>query len=197
MGRAKEYIRKMQKYIADVESGERNAGELERLAVQRHLDDLKYSVERGIYWDEKAAMKALSFFTLLRHYQGEWAGKELILEGWQCFIIGSLFGWKKAGGVRRFNTAYVEVSRKNGKTLLAAGIGLYLLYLDDEQGAQVFSAAVDKEQAKVCWDAAVAMIEQSTPLLKRTMLSKKAIAVESSRSTFKPLSKRHEKQGRV
>ena len=189
MGRAKEYIRKMQKYIADVESGERNAGELERLAVRRHLDDLKYSVERGIYWDEKAAMKALSFFTLLRHYQGEWAGKELILEGWQCFIIGSLFGWKKAGGVRRFNTAYVEVSRKNGKTLLAAGIGLYLLYLDDEQGAQVFSAAVDKEQAKVCWDAAVAMIEQSTPLLKRTMLSKKAIAVESSRSTFKPLSK--------
>lgn len=97
MGRGKEYIKKMQKYITDVESGERNAGELERLAVQRHLDDLKYSVERGIYWDEKAAMKALSFFTLLRHYQGEWAGKELILEGWQCFIIGSLFGWKKAG----------------------------------------------------------------------------------------------------
>lgn len=115
MGRGKEYIKKMQKYITDVESGERNAGELERLAVQRHLDDLKYSVERGIYWDEKAAMKALSFFTLLRHYQGEWAGKELILEGWQCFIIGSLFGWKKAGGVRRFNTAYVEVSRKTGK----------------------------------------------------------------------------------
>ena len=189
MGRGKEYIKKMQKYIADVESGERDAGELERLAVRRHLDDLKFSVERGIYWDEKAAMKALSFFTLLRHYQGEWAGKELILEGWQCFIVGSLFGWKKKGGVRRFNTAYVEVSRKNGKTLLAAGIGLYLLYLDDEQGAQVFSAAVDKEQAKVCWDAAVAMIEQSQPLLKRTMLSKKAIAVESSRSTFKPLSK--------
>ena len=134
MGRGKEYIKKMQKYITDVESGERNAGELERLAVQRHLDDLKYSVERGIYWDEKAAMKALSFFTLLRHYQGEWAGKELILEGWQCFIIGSLFGWKKAGGVRRFNTAYVEVSRKNGKTLLAAGNGLYLLYLEGEAG---------------------------------------------------------------
>lgn len=189
MGRGKEYLKKMQKYIDDVLSGERNAGELERLAVQRHLDDFKYSVERGIYWDEKAAMKALSFFTLLRHYQGEWAGKELILEGWQCFIIASLFGWKKAGGVRRFNTAYVEVSRKNGKTLLAAGIGLYLLYLDDEQGAQIYSAAVDKDQAKVCWEAAVAMIEQSAPLMKRTMLSKKAIAVESSRSTFKPLSK--------
>lgn len=189
MNRGKEYIKKMRQYIDDVLSGQRNAGVLEKLAVQRHLDDMKYSVERGIYWDEKAAMKALSFFTLLRHYQGEWAGKELILEGWQCFIIASLFGWKKVGGVRRFNTAYVEVSRKNGKTLLAAGIGLYLLYLDDEQGAQIYSAAVDKDQAKVCWDAAVAMIEQSAPLMKRTQLSKKAIAVESSRSTFKPLSK--------
>ncbi len=127
MGRGKEYLKKMQKYIDDVLSGERNAGELERLAVQRHLDDLKYSVERGIYWDERAAMKALSFFTLLRHYQGEWAGKELILEGWQCFIVASLFGWKKVGGVRRFNTAYVEVSRKNCWRLVSGCIFFILM----------------------------------------------------------------------
>ena len=187
--RGREYINKMKQYIADVVSGRRVAGELEKLAVARHLDDEKYCVERGFYWDEKAAMKALSFFSLLKHYQGEWAGKELILEGWQCFIIASIFGWKKAGGVRRYSTAYIEVSRKNGKTLLAAGIGLYLMYMDGEDGAQVYSAAVDKEQAKVCWDAAVAMVEQSPVLKKRTLLSKKSIAVESSRSTFKPLSK--------
>ena len=189
MQKGKLYIKKMEQYIDDVLSGVRVAGELEFLAVKRHVEDVKFATELGIYWDEKAAMKALAFFSLLKHYQGEWAGQELVLEGWQCFIVGSLFGWKKAGGVRRYNTAYVEVARKNGKTLLAAGIGLYLMYMDDEDGAQIYSAAVDKEQAKVCWDAAVAMVEQSKVLEKRTLLSKKAIAVESSRSTFKPLSK--------
>ena len=189
MNRGREYLRKMEAYVEDVIGGRRNAGELERLAVTRHVEDLKRATEKGIYWDERAAMKALSFFSLLKHYQGEWAGKELVLEGWQCFVIGSLFGWKKAGGVRRFNTAYVEVARKNGKTLLAAGIGLYLMYLDGEQGAQVYSAAVDKEQAKVCWEAAKAMVEQSAELSRRTLLSKTSIAVEETRSTFKPLSK--------
>ena len=189
MSKGREYLRKMERYVEEVIGGRRLAGELERLAVVRHVEDLKFATEKGLFWDERAAEKALAFFGLLKHYQGEWAGKELVLEGWQCFIVGSLFGWKKAGGVRRFSTAYVEVSRKNGKTLLAAGIGLYLMYLDGEQGAQVFSAAVDKEQAKVCWDAAKAMVEQSPVLRKRTLLSKTSIAVEESRSTFKPLSK--------
>lgn len=189
MNKGKYYLKLMREYVEEVESGRRVCGELERAAVMRHLDDHKYSVERGIYWDEKSAAKALASFSLLKHYQGEWAGREFELEGWQCFIIASIFGWKTVGDVRRFTSAYVEVSRKNGKTLLAAGVGVYLLYLDGEEGAQVYSAAVDKEQAKVCWDAAVAMVEQSPPLMKRTILSKKAIAVEATRSTFKPLSK--------
>ena len=172
MARGKEYIKKMNEYINSVLTGEREAGRLEIKTVERHVNDLKYAMEKGIFWDERAAMKALEFFSLLRHYKGKWAGAEFVLEGWQCFVVASIFGWKKAGGVRRFNVGYLEVSRKNGKTQLAAAIGLIMLLVDGEFGAEVYSAAVDKDQASICWSAAGTMIQQSPVLRKRTLVSK-------------------------
>ncbi|WP_270593699.1 MULTISPECIES: terminase large subunit [Butyricimonas] len=189
MARGKEYIKKMNEYINSVLTGEREAGRLEIKTVERHVNDLKYAMEKGIFWDERAAMKALEFFSLLRHYKGKWAGAEFVLEGWQCFVVASIFGWKKAGGVRRFNVGYLEVSRKNGKTQLAAAIGLIMLLADGEFGAEVYSAAVDKDQASICWSAAGAMIQQSPVLRKRTLVSKKSIVVENTMSVFKAFSR--------
>ena len=162
------YKEKALAYIRSVLSGKRNAGELERLAVRRHVDDLEHAMERGLYFDERAAKRALAFCQLIKHYQGEWAGQEFVPEGWQCFILWSIFGWKTKGGVRRFKYAAIEVPRKNGKTMLAAVIALYGLVADGEQGAQVYSAAVDRDQAAICWKAAARMGSYYKPLSKET-----------------------------
>lgn len=183
------YKDKALEYIERVMSGKRQAGELERLAVERHLNDLERATEMGLYFDEKAAKKVLGFCQFVKHYKGEWAGQEFVPEDWQCFILWVIFGWKTKGGVRRFKYANVEVSRKNGKTFLAAVIALFMLMLDGEEGAEVYSAAVDKDQAAICWQAAGMMIEQSPVLQKRLKKWTTSITMESTASYYKPLSK--------
>lgn len=184
-----EYKRKALRYVERVMNGERNAGELEKLAVMRYLDDQEHALEKGLYFDERAAKRALAFCQLVRHYQGEWAGKEFVPEDWQCFILWNLFGWKMRGGVRRFKYAAVEVPRKNGKTMLGAVIALIGLVADDEPGAQVFSAAVDKDQAGICWRAACKMVEQSPVLQKYLQVWTTSISYEAKGAFYKPLSK--------
>lgn len=170
-------------------SGERKAGLLEINAVKRHLTDLENATEMGFYFDEREAKKVFALFTLLKHFEGEWAGREFVLEDWQCWIIWVVFGWRKGGGSRRFRRAAIEVARKNGKTTFAAGIALFLLLLDGESGAQVYSAAVDRDQAAIVWSAACNMIAQSPALQELAKCWSKSIAVESTGSLFKPLSK--------
>jgi len=102
--------------------------------------------DRGLWFDEDAVLRVVEFFARLRHWKGEWAGVPFWLEEWQVTdIIAPLFGWKRADGSRRFRTAYIEIGRKNGKSLLAAGIGLYMLMADGEEGAEVYSAAAKKD----------------------------------------------------
>lgn len=185
---AEEYKRRIEGYIDRVITGNRNAGYYEVLAVRRYLSDLQKK-DWPFHFEESAALQALLFFNFLKHFEGEWAGQDLELEGWQAFIIWNIFGWKKKNGKRRFTYADILVARKNGKTTLAAGIGLYMLTLDGERGAQVFSAAVDKGQAAICWNAAREMSRISTTLKKLIKLYHSSIVVESLVSSFKPLSK--------
>lgn len=183
------YKDKALSYIDRVMSGERKSGRLERLAVERHLRDLEEATERGIYFDEREAKRYLSLCKYIKHYQGEWAGRDFEPEDWQCFILWTLFGWKRAGGMRRFRYADIEMARKNGKTFLAAVIALGLLMIDKEMGAQVYSAAVDKDQARVCFSAACMMISQSGALSKYLEVWSNSITMESTASFYKPLSK--------
>ena len=114
-------------YARAVVSGKIVAGKLVKLACKRHLSDLTGGKDRGLVWDEAAALHAIAFFSHLRHSTGEWANQPFELQPWQCFIVGSLYGWKRADGLRRFRTSYVEVARKNGKSVLLAGTALYAL----------------------------------------------------------------------
>jgi len=114
-------------YARAVVSGKIVAGRLVRLACERHLSDLKLGGKRGLVWDIDAARHAIDFFGHLRHSTGEWAGEPFTLQPWQQFVVGSLYGWKRKNGLRRFRTAYVEVARKNGKSVLLAGTALYAL----------------------------------------------------------------------
>jgi phage terminase large subunit-like protein len=141
-------------------------------------------------FDEQAADRACEFFTrYLRHQKGELAGRPLELADWQINeIVRPLFGWKRRDGTRRYRTCYVEIPRKNGKTTIAAGIGLYLLFADGEQGAEIYSAAADREQAAIAFDLARSMVEAEPELRKRAKVFRRSIVVEGTGSSYKVLS---------
>ncbi len=141
-------------------------------------------------FDKKAAQVAVNFFEkLLVHVKGEWAGEPFILQDWQREeIIKQIFGWKRKDGTRRYRTAYIEIPRKNGKSTLAAGIALYLEFADDEPGAEVYSAAGDRDQAAIVHDLAKTMVEESPQLAKRSEVYKRSIIIPSTNSTYRVLS---------
>ena len=95
-------------YARAVTEGQVLANRLVRLACQRHLEDLASGASRGLRFDVQAAQHAISFFGFLRHSKGEWAGQTFALAPWQAFVVGCLFGWQRADGLRRFRTAYCQ-----------------------------------------------------------------------------------------
>lgn len=164
------------------------AGEWVRKACQRHRDDRQHGKKRGIWFDENSAAKAIRFFALLRHSKGEWAGQVFVLEPWQQFIVWCLFGWKREGtDFRRFRTAYLEVARKNGKSTLMAGIGLYLFFADNEPGAEVYTAATKRDQAKIVWGEAKRMVQSSPGLRSQIGVYVSNMHIPESASKFEPL----------
>jgi phage terminase large subunit-like protein len=125
------------------------------------------SPDGRFYFDVATADKACDFFpTFLSHSQGQFAGQPFELDDWQrCLIVRPLFGWKQAkAGLRRFRKLRLFIPKKNGKTQLAAGIALYLMFCDGEPGAQIVCAAADREQAKLIFDAGKSMVEDSDDL---------------------------------
>lgn len=179
-------------YATAVVAGEIVAGRLVRLACQRHLDDLANGEARGLHFDETKADRAIEFVErFCRLAGGEHEGRPFILQPWQAFIFGSLFGWMK-GEVRRFRTAYVEAAKGNGKSPLAAAVGLYMLVADGEARAEVYAAATKKEQAMVLFRDAVAMVDQSPSLAARIKPSgvkdrEWLLSYPATASFFKPI----------
>lgn len=159
-------------YALAIVRGEIVAGPHVRNACRRHIDDLAHGSKRGIWFDHAAAERAFQFFEgVLKLSEGQFEGLPFRLHASQAFIIGSLFGWKRADGTRRFRRAYIEQGKGNGKSPLAGGIGLFGLIGDGEAGAQVYAAAAKKEQANILFRDAVAMVNQSPALKKRIQFS--------------------------
>ncbi|MBW1612421.1 MAG: terminase large subunit [Deltaproteobacteria bacterium] len=173
-----------EKYIDDVLKDRILVCEHVRRAVERHVRDLETGVDRGLVFKPQKGEHALKFFNFLRHYKGEWAGKPFVLSPWQAFIIYVIFGWYKSDGTRRFNYAYIEVARKNGKTTLAAAIALYLLIADGEPAAEIFSIATKYGQAYKTLEEAKGITSKSVSLKKRLGVSKHSIYDELSMSKF-------------
>lgn len=151
----------------------RVAGKYESLAIARHERDLDLARQpgghpRGLWFDAAAAQRVIKFVEgFCRHYEGEWAGQRVALEGWQKrHLLEPIFGWKRADGTRRYRTAYIEIARKNGKSFLCSALGNYLLIADGEPGAQVYSSATKEEQAAIVWRGSATMVKKS-PDLKR------------------------------
>lgn len=175
-------------YAERVLAGDVPTGALVRLACERHQRDLESGHERGLRFDDDAAQLACDFFTLLQHSKGEWGGQRFVLEPWQMFIVGCIFGWKHLDGRRRFRRSYVEIPRKNGKSTISAGIGLYLLVADGEPGAEVYSAATKKDQAMITHSEAVRMVKASPSLRRRVGVRVNNLHVEATNSRYSPLS---------
>ena len=174
-------------YAEQVRSGEILVCEYVRLAVERYYADLDRALDKGWYFDKKAAMRAIHFIEKLKHTKGEWAGQRFRLELWQQFVLWNIFGWKNADGTRRFRYAYIEIARKNGKTALSAGIGLYMLFADGESRPEVYSAATVKDQAKICFSDAVEIVK-ATDLKNYLTPYRNSIVYELKGGTMKPLS---------
>lgn len=176
-----------ERYVDDVLTGKQVACKWVRLACERHRRDLDKGSERGLWFDAKAAQVVIAFFSLLKHSKGEWAGRPVTLEPWQQFVLASIFGWKRADGTRRFRTAILEVARKNGKTTMAAGVGLYLLVADGEPGAEVYSAATKRDQARLSHGEATRMVKASPQLRREVRIFKDNIHIVDTASKFEPL----------
>jgi phage terminase large subunit-like protein len=152
-------------YARAVVAGKIVAGPHVRDACRRHLEDLKHGKKRGLAWDIEAANRFIGFCRdVLRLNGGQWEGKPFILNAWQCFVAGSIFGWKRADGHRRFSTAFVETGKGSGKSPLAAAIGLYGLTADNEARAEIYAAATKKDQAMILFRDAVTMVDLSPAL---------------------------------
>lgn len=175
-------------YARAVVGGKVVAGHLVRLAAERHLRDLKDGQARGLSFDLEAAARAIQFFGFLRLAEGEFAGRPFILQPWQQFIVGSLFGWKGPDGYRRFAHGYIECGKGNGKTPLLAGIGLYGLVADGEPGAEIYSAAVTRDQAGILFADAKKMVAASPLLSARIENLTNTLALRGTTSFFRPIS---------
>ncbi len=176
-------------YVRDVLDGTVVAGPWVRLACERHLCDLATGHERGLEFDRKAAEKALRFFEFLRLSEGEFDGQVFKLMPWQAFIVGSLFGWKGPDGFRRFRTAYIEAGKGNGKSPMAAAIGLYGEVADNEPGAEIYAAATNRDQARILFEDAQHMVDGSDALAELGLVNQvNTIIAPQSHGVFKPIS---------
>ena len=136
------------------------------------------------------ADRAVAFINSLKHTKGIWYGKNFELLPWQDKIVRDLFGTLKPNGYRQYNTAYVEIPKKQGKSELAAAIALYLTCGDNEYGAEVYGCAADRQQASIVFDVAVEMINQCPALKRRCKIlaSSKRIVYEPLKSFYQVLS---------
>ncbi len=141
------------------------------------------------WFDEKAAQDALDFFPkALTHVKGSLAKTPFILEPWEKAIIANLFGWKRPDGFRRYREAFVYVPRKNGKTALLAGIVNYVLFCDGEPGAEIYSAAADRDQALLVFSQASGMVRQNPTLDSHAQIYKAGKSIVVGSSSYKAIS---------
>ena len=175
-------------YAIDVCTGKIASNTFVLLACTRYFDDLHNAHERGYYFNIKKAQKGIDFYEkFLKHWQGSFAGKPFLLEPWQQFIIWNIFGWVDEQGLRRFRTAYIEVPRKNGKSPLAGGIILYMGIADGEMGAEVYTAATKKDQAKITFTYAKKMLQKSAALKKHCTIYTNNISLPQYDTKIEPL----------
>lgn len=143
----------------------------------------------GYHFDCAAAQHVIDFFqTRLRHIKGPKAGQPIILENWQKAVLGCIFGWKNKDGSRRYREVFLYIPRKNGKTILIAGIAVMMLVCGSEGGQEIYSAAAEKEQAKIAHSMAKGMVEKDPDINSRVTIYKDYIETNTGNHIYRALS---------
>lgn len=174
-------------YARRVMRGRVPAGHLLRLACERHLEDLTRAKARGLVWDRTCAIRRIGIASSFVQFKGEWSGRPLDLQPWQQFIYGSLTGWKRADGTRRFRTAFIEVPRGQGKSTMAGALALDLTFLEGEPGADSYTVATKRDQARVVFEAARQMVLRTPALKRRVQVMNHNLHQLESASKLEPL----------
>jgi phage terminase large subunit-like protein len=176
-------------YADSVVSGAKLSCEAEQLACKRFFTDLDRDFD--YHFDHEKAVRAINFIEKMPHVKGQWAAKRLriTLQPWQKFIVAMIFGWvHKVTGFRRFRKAYICVPRKNGKSVLAAAIGIYMLVADHEHGAEIYCGATTEKQAWEVFRPARLMTEKSPSLRRAFSMQVNAKSVTAwNDSRFEPV----------
>ena len=162
--------------------------------VRRQYEALAHDIHDpgcGYIFDQKKAERPVEFIErFCKHSKGEWAGKPVILELFQKAYISALFGFVHADtGYRRYRETLLYVARKNGKSTLLSGIALYMLIADDEPGAEIYSVASKRDQAKIIYDETHNMVKQSPDLMQVVRKRKSDLYFGLTLSKFQPLGK--------
>ena len=177
---------RVERYVDDILSGRLPSCQTIRLAIQRWQRDLE---NPNLFVDWGVLENFDKFSQKFTHYKGPLSGQPFLLEDWELFIAANVLSLKwKATGRRKYRQADIEVPRKNGKTFFVAVLALFLLLLDGESGPEVYTAAVDQAQARLCYDAAETLVMKSifAPMVKKYNWGLK---VPRSVGVMKPLSK--------
>lgn len=177
-------------YARSVVSGRVLAGTYHRLACVRHLRDRTREGTRTFPYrfDYARAERFFRFASQLHHYKGEWSGQPIVLRPHQQFRLGSLFAWVHVKtGLRRFRTAYCEIPRKNGKSLEAAIVALYVTFFDGEAGAEGYCIATKREQAKIVWRDCKHLVVKSPGLKARIKVLAANLHRTATASKLEPL----------
>lgn len=177
-------------YLNDIKSGKAIVSKRVRRVYERLQDEIDHPTEPFIF-DEKKANRPIEFIEkFCRHSKGEWAGRHIQLELFQKAFIAALFGFvHKETGYRRYKETMFYVARKNGKSTMLAGIALYCLIADKEAGAEVYSVATKKDQAKIVFDEVCNMVKQSPELAKACKKRKSDLYFAYTMSKAQPLGK--------
>lgn len=177
-----------EKYIRDVLAGRIVTSKLVRLQIERHQRDLNEGEKRGLVFDRVAAQHVIDFFpAFLCHTEGKLDGVPFVLEPFQQAKLWILYGWKwKETGYRRFKYAYNEIGRGNGKSTEASGLCLYEFLAIGEAGAHVYSAATDKETAKIVFNTAELMLNRSPFLKERVTCFRENMHIPGTAGKFVP-----------
>ena len=194
------HVARAEKYARDVVAGRIPAGKWAVLACRRHLEDRKRERTKAFRFkfEPERAERVCRFIELLPHVKGKWARRDpkrpddsrIRLEGFQCFIVASIFGWmQKGGGGRRFRKVSIYLPRKNGKSTLAAGIGWWMLGKDGEPGAEVYSGATTEKQAWEVFGPArqMGLAEPALPQALGVTVNASNLVRLSDASKFEPL----------
>lgn len=178
-------------YWDDIEQNRVVVSNRVRKIYQRLVDELDTPRDPWMY-DENKARHAVYFIeSYCKHSKGKWGGKPVILENWQKALVAATFGFVDKSGKRRFREVLLIVARKNGKSTLAAAIGLYMQIADGEPGAEIYALATKEDQAKLIWLEAKRMVKKSPVLNKRLKGLVKVIVGREDQgyedSLFRPL----------